>query len=278
MTIAVSVVIPCYKQEQYLREAVESVVAQTFTDWEIVIVVGSEDDFFKAVDMQKEFSDRHINVTTDGGKGLANARNIGIERTFGEYILPLDADDKLDPLYLERVYGAIDKIAPYAIAGTNLQEFGDRQNTWDLPSYSATTIRNRNALCNTSLFTKQLWKDVGGYGIEVMHEDWNFWIKCSEWLPQVSLISDRLFLYRIHQDSELQRVQPYLTYLDAATKLAARHLYSETEVQSLETAWASAPDEILMKVKARLKQFPNSVRIRAQRDAILEYRRKNVIL
>ena len=95
---AVSVVIPCYNQGQYLAEAVASVNAQTFTDWEIVVVDdGSTDPTTQR--LLTAFTHPRARLVRSANGGLAAARNLGISHAAGRFILPLDCDDRIAPTY-----------------------------------------------------------------------------------------------------------------------------------------------------------------------------------
>src|SRR5207249_2147019 len=108
---AVSVVIPCYKLARYLPEAVASVVAQTFRDWELIIVNdGSPDETSEvARRLIAEHGGARIQLIEQANAGLSAARNAGIRAGRGKYVLPLDADDKLDSTMLERAVALVEQ-------------------------------------------------------------------------------------------------------------------------------------------------------------------------
>ena len=94
-----SVIIPVYNKERYIRKTIQSVLKQTFRDYEIIVVDdGSKDDSFKIVKSMQEDS---IVLVQQENSGVAAARNTGIESARGEYIAFLDADDYWHPNYLE---------------------------------------------------------------------------------------------------------------------------------------------------------------------------------
>lgn len=98
----VSVIIPCYNAELYIRDAVNSVLNQTYSNIEIVCVNdGSTDNSAQII---KEYADKYKNILFFNEKinrGVCYSRNLGIEASRGEYILLLDADDKIEPGYVE---------------------------------------------------------------------------------------------------------------------------------------------------------------------------------
>ncbi len=97
----ISIIVPVYNTAQYLRECIDSVIHQTFTDWELVIVDDGSTDRSPTICDEYAAADARIKVIHIENSGQANARNIGIDASQGEYITFLDSDDKLSPLYLE---------------------------------------------------------------------------------------------------------------------------------------------------------------------------------
>ncbi len=95
----VSVIIPCYNQGAYVKESVDSVLAQTFQDFEILIVDDGSTDA-ETVGILKDNAWPKTRVIRTENQGLAAARNNGIQEARGVYILPLDADDRIGPDYL----------------------------------------------------------------------------------------------------------------------------------------------------------------------------------
>src|SRR5688500_12631026 len=96
---AISVIIPCYNQGHYLREALESLEKCNQELFEIIIVNdGSTDSFTN--EYTKELESRGYKLIFQQNTGLGQARNNGIKQAVGKYILPLDADNKIYPDYL----------------------------------------------------------------------------------------------------------------------------------------------------------------------------------
>src|SRR3989344_7713115 len=96
----ISVIVPCYNYGKYLEQAIESILAQTFLDYEIVVVDdGSTDQLTK--DVLRTIKYFGVRVIRTGNRGLAAARNLAIKQANGEFIVPLDADDKIQPEFLE---------------------------------------------------------------------------------------------------------------------------------------------------------------------------------
>lgn len=205
----VSVVIPCYEQAIFLPDAVESVIAQTFAGWEIVIVDdGSTDDTFKvATRLIRRHPGRRISLVRRENGGLATARNTAITHARGRYILPLDADDEIAPQMLERCVALLEATPSIAIAYTDLQRFGDAHELITASEFDPIVLPIANQLNYCSLYRREVWEDIGGYNPNMVHgyEDWDFWVGAVEHGYAARRIPEALFRYRIRRDSMFQR-------------------------------------------------------------------------
>ena len=103
----VSVVIPAYNRERYLADAVDSVLAQTFTDFELLIVDDGSRD--RTVEIAKSYRDPRIRlVRHERNRGVAAARNTGVAEARGAYVAFLDSDDVAYPDRLARQVAFLD--------------------------------------------------------------------------------------------------------------------------------------------------------------------------
>lgn len=114
----ISVIVPVYKVEKYLNKCVDSIVKQTFTDTEIILVDdGSPDNCGKMCDDWSQ-RDSRIRVIHKENGGLSDARNRGIQESSGEYIIFIDSDDFIEPKMLEVLYGlATENDADVSVCG-----------------------------------------------------------------------------------------------------------------------------------------------------------------
>lgn len=105
----ISLVIPIYKVEDFLRECIDSAINQTYKNIEIMLIDdGSPDNCGKICD-EYALKDNRIKVIHKENQGLSQARNDGIDKSSGEYICFIDSDDYLHPEYVERLYDIIHK-------------------------------------------------------------------------------------------------------------------------------------------------------------------------
>ena len=102
----ISVVIPVYRVEQYLRRCVDSVLAQTYTQIEVILVDDGSPDGCPAICDAYAREDGRVRVIHQKNAGLSGARNRGIEAAEGEWLAFVDSDDYLAPEFLERLYRA----------------------------------------------------------------------------------------------------------------------------------------------------------------------------
>src|SRR5215475_1000610 len=96
----VSVVIPCFNQADFIDDAIQSVLVQTYQDFEIIIVNDGSTDS-KTASFLESYSSPRVKVVHTHNQGVACARNHGINQADGIFILPLDADDKIADSYME---------------------------------------------------------------------------------------------------------------------------------------------------------------------------------
>jgi glycosyltransferase involved in cell wall biosynthesis len=154
----VSIVIPCYNQGAFVDEAIESVFAQTWQDFEIIVVNDGSTDPFTVKHLQQLNSPKTRVLHTDN-QGLSSARNNGIRESQGEYILPLDADDCIGSAYLEQAVQLLDADPDVGIVYCKARFFGDRNSEWQLPEYSLEEMLLNNAIDPLIHYCKAGWKE-----------------------------------------------------------------------------------------------------------------------
>lgn len=203
----VSVIIPCYNQGQYLQEAVDSVLASTYKNIEIIVV---DDGSTQGTKFLKTFVAEKTKIIHQENQGVAQARNNGIKVANGKYILPLDSDDKIYPTYIEKAVKVIEDNNKIGIVYCGAEFFGAVKGKWELPEYKFPDILAGNLIFNTAMYKKADWELCGGYKKEMIYgfEDWEFWINLIERGAEVYKIPEVLFLYRQHnmsRSSELSK-------------------------------------------------------------------------
>jgi glycosyltransferase involved in cell wall biosynthesis len=198
----VSIIIPCYNAGAYLEETVQSALAQTFRQLEIVVVDdGSTDQ--TTLDLLRNHQWPRTRVLRQENRGPSAARNAGIKVARGEFILPLDADDKIDPTYVAKAVKIFSEQSEVGIVYCKAMRFGKDEGPWELPAYTLREIVIDNVIFCAALYRKADWQMVGGYN-ELLRkgmEDYDFWIKLIHIGREVHQLDEYLFFYRILESS-----------------------------------------------------------------------------
>jgi glycosyltransferase involved in cell wall biosynthesis/Tfp pilus assembly protein PilF len=268
-TPLVSVVIPCYKQARFLPEAVESVVAQTFSDWEILIVNDGSPD--NTSEVAKQLIARHpgkqIRLVEKSNGGLPGARNAGIRAARGKYLLPLDADDKIKPALLAKLVPILDSRPKVGFAYTHIQHFGEIDTEFPLPDFDrATLIAKDNIACVCALVRQSAWEQAGGYN-EAMregYEDWDFWIGCVEHGWDGYCLHEPLFLYRKSGRTMLNNANQKRERLIAQIVQNHPKLYSEATRQSAKDILARSAATKAVEVAKAARSSTTAVSLSVQ--------------
>lgn len=199
----VSIVMPCYNDGMYIEESIKSVYRQTYCAIELIVVDDGSDDE-KTLEVLKRLEhDSFCSLLFTDHKGPSVARNIGIAKASGKYILPLDSDDIIDPTYIEKAVDAIEKKPEYGVVYCYADTFGTINGPWNLPIYSFEQMLRDNIVFVTALFYREDWKKVGGFNENMKHgmEDYDFWISILEIGREIYQIPEVLFHYRIKEQS-----------------------------------------------------------------------------
>jgi len=262
--IGISVIIPCYNQACYLPEAVESIINQTYKNWECVIANDCSTD--NTVEVARQLIEKYPNhnirlINKPQNIGLADTRNTAISAAVNEWILPLDSDDMFEQTFMQRAVDIIQQEEKVDIVFANLQEFGATTGKWIPAESSRLRLMSENTLPYASIYRKELWRKVGGYdnliNVIVQPEDWNFWISCFKHNPVVRRISEPLFLYRVNLQSMYHKTIKHNLKL-AWAFIATCHpdLYPVT---SLVQAWqeiANCPDSVYENILKAVEKYP----------------------
>jgi glycosyltransferase involved in cell wall biosynthesis len=236
----VSIIIPCYNQAQYLPDAVESVVNQTYQNWECIIVNDGSPDNTPAVakELIGKYPDKKIRLVEKTNGGLADARNAGIKASQGEYWVPLDSDDMIAPTFLEKTVQILESNPEVGFVYSHIQHFGVANNLFPLPDFDAhTVVHVDNICCVCSLVRRSVWEEVGGYNVNMRegYEDWDFWVGCIEKGWKGYRIPEALFMYRKTGSSMLGSANSKRKELIARIVLNHPSLYGEDRIRQAES-------------------------------------------
>ena len=200
----VSVIVPCYNLGQFLDEAVTSVLEQTYQDFEILVVDdGSTDAATRRI--LADFDRPRTTVFRTANQGVMAARNFLVERARGTYVCALDADDRLQPRFLEKTVAVLDREPELTFASPRLRTFGEASYLWPLDERcDLLTLLCEDTIITPALARRSAVVEVGGYD-EAMpfqgDEDWDLCISLLEAGHRGTILPDVVFDYRQRQGS-----------------------------------------------------------------------------
>lgn len=201
----VSVIIPCYNQAEYLSSTLDSVLAQTYRNWEAIIVNDGSPDNTDEIAKRYIDKDSRIKYIYQKNQGLATSRNVGIKNSNGEYILPLDADDLIEPTYLEKAINHFNRFPDTKLVYCKADLFGKINSPWELQTYDYDSFIWENCIFCSAFFKRSDYNKTDGYNPNMIHgyEDWDFWLSLLRKEDIVHCLNEVLFHYRIKETSML---------------------------------------------------------------------------
>lgn len=212
---AVAVVIPCHNYGAFLREAVESVLAQTHAPTEIVIVDDASTDDTQTV--ARSFAGRGVRTIRGEWHNVGAARNAGLDATRSRYVVFLDADDMLHPEYLRCGLRALESDSAAGIAYTDHQFFGRRKYYHKTPAaFDWEIFDTTNVINAAAMVRREALLQAGGWSLETgQHADWITWRRILR-LRWRALHSDGLLYYRVHGGSMTDSMNEDASYVEQA--------------------------------------------------------------
>ena len=198
-SVLLSVIIPCYNDWEYIGQAVDSTLNQTYPYKEIIVIDDGSNS--KTKDVLKRIEPKITKLITQQNKGQSTARNIGIKEAKGHYILVLDSDDYFEPTFCEKaitVFEANDGIKLVTCHANLL--FTEKKDSYVFKPKGGTIadfLTSNNAL-GSAMFKKEDWSSIGGYD-ETMKkgfEDWEFYMRLLEHGGVARVIAEPLYNYR----------------------------------------------------------------------------------
>jgi glycosyltransferase involved in cell wall biosynthesis len=205
----VSIIIPCYNHGKYLQETLESI--EQFNkgiSYEIVIVNdGSTDPFTN--EYLATLNKGKYRVIFQQNKGVCESRNVAIREAKGEYVLPVDADNKLSSSYLCKAVAILDSDPSISIVYCDAVLIGDQSGVNRAGAYNLQRLMLDNFIDNCSMYRKSMWEALGGYESNRLVsglEDWEFWLRAAFAGFKFHYLSEPLFEYRVLAGSGIRQL------------------------------------------------------------------------
>jgi len=210
MNLLISVIIPCYNQGEFIEESLQSVLNQTYFNWECLIINDGSTDNTEEIALQWVKKDSRFLYFLKNNEGVSSARNYGIEIAKGTFIQFLDSDDFLIKTKLEQSIEQVINNSEIDIVFTNFAMF----------SNSVSVLKSQYCVLKQECFTKEYilnnWNDYFSIPIHcglikknvlenilfptelTAQEDWFFWVKVFQKNIKIAFIDSPLALYRIN--------------------------------------------------------------------------------
>jgi glycosyltransferase involved in cell wall biosynthesis len=274
----VTVLLPVYDGEAYLREAMDSILGQTWRDLELLVTDDGSRD--RSAEIVASYGDPRVRLHRhERNMGLVPTLNEGLDLARGEYLARMDADDVAHPERLARQVGHLDAHPELAALGTGVRNFGEVRSSWTL-KHEPPAVRARLlfecALCHPTVMLRlSTVRRLGlRYDAAYPHaEDWALWVAVAERAAAANL-REELLRYRAHPTQVSKTQNP--GQLRSVRKLQADQL-SRLGIQATEAEldlhgeiargiFAATP-EFLDRADAWLRHLAEAGRILPPADA-----------
>ncbi|MDO1501087.1 glycosyltransferase family A protein [Winogradskyella maritima] len=267
MVNKISVVIPCYNMGHYIGETLDSVLNySTKYDIEVLIINdGSDDGTTEA--LLKKLDNPIIRVIHQENKGLSNARNTGINLAQSEFIILLDADNKISEGYFNKGLSILKNNENIGLVFGNVQYFGDDDHYHKPGEFSIVRLLRKNYIDACILLRKSAFNSVGGYDENMLigFEDWDLNIRIFFKGWKIYYVDELCFHYRIKKVSMLTKAnekrQEIINYMFSKPKLRDAMelrkiiLNSDSTTAELKSITQRKMMKLAMRVERMLKSF-----------------------
>jgi glycosyltransferase involved in cell wall biosynthesis len=263
--LKVSIIIPCYKTENTLEETLISVSKLNYSNWEAIMVNdGSpdnlEDNALRWVDKDPRF--KYFKKTNGG---LGSARNFGIEKATGDFILPLDSDNMVRPNYITKSMAIFKKNPKLAVVYGNAQKFGALNKLWRVGKFDKYKMLSGNYIDACAVIRKNALDEVGLYETKMPyqgHEDWELWIRLMTNGFEFHYLKEICFDYRVTKTSMINSFSKDM--------LEANYEYMHNKYSKIYIEYFYE----LQQERNALRFFTNNFLIRYYISAFLSFRKK----
>lgn len=203
----ISVIVPTYNQAKYIDETINSILNQTYQDFEIIIVNdGSTDNTLEVLEKYK--SDNRIRVITQANKKLPGALNTGLKNCSGEFITWISSDSYYHPKAFEVMLKNLKENPHVGLISTHFKIFGNREEVIqnEIGIYNLEQMKIGNYVGCCFLFRRECYEKVGYYDetLECV-EDWDYIIRISQYWPLLKIYGVYAY-WRDHKENMTNRL------------------------------------------------------------------------
>ena len=201
----VSIVIPCYNHGPMLCEALASVEEVRNENLLEVIIVDDGSSDPDTLRILRDVAEAGYRVVSQPNRRVSAARNTGIRLAKGEFILPLDSDNRLRDVYLKEGVSLLNENPNIGVLYADAEWFGEQTGRWQVQEFDLLSLLRMNFIDVCALYRRTLWEEVGGYDEEMPWmgvEDWDFWLRVAAHGGTFVHLNKIGFDYRVRADSQ----------------------------------------------------------------------------
>jgi|25_taG_2_1085351.scaffolds.fasta_scaffold01073_3 hypothetical protein len=203
MAKLVSIIIPCYNDDRYISNSINSALKQTYVRKEIIVIDDGSSEKTKSI--LRSLESQIDLLITQENQGVVAARNNGISKAKGEFILTLDSDDYFDPEFVIKAVDILEQNPQIGMVTCHatIVRNGKKIMVQRPQKRTRNNIIFENGVYASLLFRKQCWVQVNGYdsNMKLGYEDWEFNISVMAAGWGIYTIQEELFFYRDREQS-----------------------------------------------------------------------------
>ena len=259
----VSVILPIYNVEEYLEEAIESVLSQTYKNYEVILVNDGSTD--NSLEIAKRYSDKYSNIYTinQSNKGVAEARNVGVRNSKGEYLYFLDPDDIMHEDLLEVCVNEL-KDSDLDIVNFGYERLKDTEiirksfsesskkilSGKEFFKYSVKNCMGKNTYMWSYMFKRKFWIDNNLSFVKgIIFEDTEIFIRILMSNPKIMILPRHLYIYRVREGSIVSKSSRSIKYIKSINVNIQTYLKEMNKNPDLELEFKEYISKSLLRLK-----------------------------
>jgi len=203
----ISIIIPCYNSQDTLEDTLDSIANQDFGNWEALIINDGSSDDLEPIATKWVSKDNRFKYFKKENGGLGSARNYGIAKAKGRYILPLDSDNKLAKDFLSKGFKILETNETVGVVYGNAILFGEQNGNWRVGEFDRYKMLYHNYIDACAIIRKKVFDQVGLYDESLPHqghEDWEFWLRVMKSDFKFYYLDEITFYYRVSSTSMIK--------------------------------------------------------------------------
>tara|TARA_B100000959_G_C14871821_1_gene578685 strand:- start:202 stop:1116 length:915 start_codon:yes stop_codon:yes gene_type:complete len=244
-----SIILPTYNRaDTYLKEAIDSVISQTYKNWELLIIDNhSADNTDELISNYKEERIELLKIHNNGN--IAKSRNLGIKNASGDYTALLDSDDYWDKKKLEICAGFLNKESDCGMCHSEIWKYPNRtiqKNYGRIPFTFSNLLNSGNLISlSSTIIHTDILNDLGGFDENskiITAEDYDLWIRLAKNHYDIKFLREPLGTFRVHDKSESSNVENNINAIcNVITKHAKINKLTDKKKKfALSNAWQIA--------------------------------------